>query len=118
VDRRLGGNRFLATKESPLHSNFKQPVLDDGGHDTVLTDIPDVARANVWPGVMARSRRNAFIERWTGREWELRARLAEVDGRLIRHARYFTLQLAESHLTRRLFGQILGRIERLATHPT
>jgi hypothetical protein len=28
------------------------------------------------------------------------------------------LQLAESHLTRRLFGQILGRIERLAWHPT
>ena len=28
------------------------------------------------------------------------------------------LQLAESHLTQRLFGQILGRIERLAWHPT
>jgi len=37
---------------------------------------------------------------------------------LIRHARYFVLQLAESDLTRRLFGQILGRIERLAGHPT
>ncbi len=34
------------------------------------------------------------------------------------HARYFILQLAESHLTQRLFGQILGRIERLAWHPT
>jgi hypothetical protein len=39
-------------------------------------------------------------------------------GRLIRHARYFVLQLAESHLTSRLFGQILGPIERLAWHPT
>ncbi len=38
-------------------------------------------------------------------------------GRLIRHARYFVLQLAENHLTRSLFGQILGRIERLAWHP-
>jgi hypothetical protein len=27
-------------------------------------------------------------------------------------------ELAESHLTPRLFGQILGRIERLAWHPT
>jgi hypothetical protein len=27
-------------------------------------------------------------------------------------------QLAESYLTPRLFGQILGRIERLAWHPT
>jgi hypothetical protein len=28
------------------------------------------------------------------------------------------LQLAESHLTQTLFRQILGRIERLAEHPT
>ena len=27
-------------------------------------------------------------------------------------------ELAESYLTQRLFGQILGRIERLAWHPT
>jgi hypothetical protein len=40
------------------------------------------------------------------------------DGRLIRHARYFILQLAESDLTWSLFRQILERIERLAWHPT
>ena len=39
-------------------------------------------------------------------------------GRLIRHARHFTLQLAESYLTGALFRQILRRIERLAWHPT
>ena len=39
-------------------------------------------------------------------------------GRLIRHARYFVLQLGESHLTGTLFQQIIGRIERLAWHPT
>ena len=38
--------------------------------------------------------------------------------RLIRHARYFTLQLAESYLTGALFWQILQRIERLGCHPT
>ena len=69
----LLGTRFLATKESPLHPNFKQALLDSDGHDTVLTEIPDIARANVWPGAMARARRNALIERWAGREWELRA---------------------------------------------
>ena len=37
---------------------------------------------------------------------------------LIRHARSFTLQLAESYLTGSLFRQILGRIERLAWHLT
>jgi NAD(P)H-dependent flavin oxidoreductase YrpB (nitropropane dioxygenase family) len=73
----LLGTRFLATKESPLHPNLKQAVLDSDGHDTILTEIPDIARGNVWPGAMARSRRNAFIERWAGREWELRARQPE-----------------------------------------
>jgi len=74
----LLGTRFLATKESPLHPNFKQAVVDSDGHDTILTEIPDIARGNVWPGAMARCRRNAFIERWAGREWELRARQPDV----------------------------------------
>ena len=48
----------------------------------------------------------------------LQQRLFKTGGRLIRHARYFTLQLAESHLTPTLFRQILGRIERLAWNST
>ena len=55
------------------------------------------------------------------RSWSLTSlqqRLFKTGGRLIRHARYFTLQLAESYLTGPLFRQILGRIERFAWHPT
>jgi hypothetical protein len=48
----------------------------------------------------------------------LQQRLFKTGGRLIRHARYFILQLAECHLTPTLFRQILGRIERLAWSPT
>jgi hypothetical protein len=48
----------------------------------------------------------------------LQQRLLKTGGRLVRHARYFTLQLAESYLTGGLFRQILARIERLAWHPT
>ena len=48
----------------------------------------------------------------------LQQRLFKTGGRLIRHAQYFILKLAESHLTASLFRQILGRIERLAWHPT
>jgi NAD(P)H-dependent flavin oxidoreductase YrpB (nitropropane dioxygenase family) len=59
-------------------------VLDSDGHDTVLTEIPDIARASVWPGAMSRSWRNAFIERWAGREWELRARQPEAEAALDR----------------------------------
>src|SRR5437867_10720742 len=43
----------------------------------------------------------------------LQQRLFKTGGRLIRHVRYFVLQLAESYLTSTLFRQILRRIERL-----
>jgi hypothetical protein len=42
----------------------------------------------------------------------LQQRLFKTGGRLIRHARYFVLQLAESYLTRPLFRQIVASIER------
>jgi NAD(P)H-dependent flavin oxidoreductase YrpB (nitropropane dioxygenase family) len=68
--------------ESPLHANFKQAIVEGDGHDTLLSEIPDLAAGVVWPGAMSRSRRNGFIERWAGREWALRqnqaAALAEV----------------------------------------
>ena len=41
---------------------------------------------------------------------ELAARLVKTGGRLVKHARYYWLLLAESHLTRRLFGSMLRRI--------
>jgi NAD(P)H-dependent flavin oxidoreductase YrpB (nitropropane dioxygenase family) len=73
----LLGTRFLASEESPLHRNFKQAIVESDGHDTLLSEIPDIAAAQVWPGAMSRSRRNRFIERWVGREWALRQKQAE-----------------------------------------
>jgi len=43
----------------------------------------------------------------------LQPRLVKTGGRLIKHARYYWLLLAETHLTRRLFGSMLGRIAAL-----
>jgi hypothetical protein len=43
----------------------------------------------------------------------LQQRLVKTGGRLIKHARYYWLLLAESHLTRWLFGAMLGRIAAL-----
>ena len=37
-------------------------------------------------------------------------RLVKTGGRLVRHARYYWLLIAESHLTKRLFGSMLRRI--------
>ena len=44
----------------------------------------------------------------------LQQRLVKTGGRLIKHARYYWLLLAESHLTRRLFASMLGRIDGLS----
>lgn len=43
----------------------------------------------------------------------LQQRLLKTGGRLVKHARYYWLLLAESHPTRRVFGAMLGRIEGL-----
>jgi hypothetical protein len=43
----------------------------------------------------------------------LQQRLVKTGGRLVRHARYYWFLLAESHLTRRLFGAMVRRIELL-----
>jgi hypothetical protein len=37
-------------------------------------------------------------------------RLVKTGGRLVKHARYYWLLLAEGHLTRRLFGSMVRRI--------
>ena len=78
----LLGTRFLASVESPLHQNFKQAIVDSDGHDTQLSEIPDIAAGQVWPGAMTRSRRNKFIERWAGREWALREHRTEAVAKL------------------------------------
>jgi hypothetical protein len=44
----------------------------------------------------------------------LQQRLVKTGGRLVKHARYYWLLLAESHLTRRLFASMLGRIAGLS----
>jgi hypothetical protein len=43
----------------------------------------------------------------------LQQRLVKTGGRLIKHARYYWRLLAESHLTWRLFGSMLRRMEGL-----
>jgi NAD(P)H-dependent flavin oxidoreductase YrpB (nitropropane dioxygenase family) len=82
----LLGTRFMATPEAPIHANFKQAIVKSDGHDTVLTEIPDIATQRVWPGAMSRAQRNQFIEHWSGREWALRQNAREV-GKQVQAAR-------------------------------
>jgi NAD(P)H-dependent flavin oxidoreductase YrpB (nitropropane dioxygenase family) len=74
----LLGTRFLATPEAPVHEAMKRAIVDSDGHDTLITEITDVAAGNVWPGAYARVKRNRLIESWIGREGELRRRRVEV----------------------------------------
>ena len=74
----LLGTRFLATDEAPIHANLKQAIVRSNGHDTVLTELPDIAAGQVWPGAMARTLHNRFVEQWSGREWALRQQAGTV----------------------------------------
>ena len=74
----LLGTRFLATPEAPIHAAYKDAIVGSDGHDTIATDIPDIASGQVWPGAYFRVARNRFVERWIGRENELRKRRVEV----------------------------------------
>ena len=59
---------------------------------------------NLWRRLVLPTR----IDRWS--LTSLQPRLVKSGGRLVKHARYYWLLLAESHLTRRLFGAMLQRI--------
>ena len=62
---------------------------------------------NLWRRLVLPKR----IDNWS--LTSLQQRLVKTGGGLIKHARYYWLLLAESHLTRRLFGAMVGRITAL-----
>jgi NAD(P)H-dependent flavin oxidoreductase YrpB (nitropropane dioxygenase family) len=74
----LYGTRFLATPEASVPDAYKHALVRSDGHHTVLTELPDVANATVWPGAYARVERNRWYETWAGREGDLRYQPAEV----------------------------------------
>ena len=78
ADGVLLGTRFLATDEAPFPDGYKRAIVASDGHDTLISEIPDVAAGQVWPGAYARVLRNEFIEEWIGREGELRRNLGKV----------------------------------------
>jgi NAD(P)H-dependent flavin oxidoreductase YrpB (nitropropane dioxygenase family) len=105
----LLGTRFMATPEASIHGNYKQAIVKTDGHDTVLTEIPDLAsHASGW--AMSRAQRNKFIERWSGREWALRQNAGEV-GKEVAAAR----AAGDVENTSLSFGQDAGLIKSIKT---
>jgi NAD(P)H-dependent flavin oxidoreductase YrpB (nitropropane dioxygenase family) len=74
----LFGTRFLATSEAPVTDAYKQALVASDGHDTLLSEVPDLLSGIIWPGAYGRVVRNRLIETWTGREGQLRARRREL----------------------------------------
>lgn len=72
ADGVLVGTRLWASSEALVHEGHHRAVLETDGDGTIRTTVADIARQIPWPrGFTARIRRNAFTDRWHGREDEL-----------------------------------------------
>jgi NAD(P)H-dependent flavin oxidoreductase YrpB (nitropropane dioxygenase family) len=109
----LLGTRFLATPEGPIPARHKQAIVDHDGHDTFLTEIPDLIADRVWPGALTRTTRNRLMERWIGREWEVRQHRVAIAARMAEARREGDVE--EFHLA---MGQTAGLIDDIAPAAT
>lgn len=86
ADGVLVGTRFWASKEALVKEGHHNAILETNGDGTVRTRVADIARQLPWPrGFTARIRRNAFTDRWHGREDALENNIA-VEGPRYRQA--------------------------------
>ena len=87
ADGVLVGTRLWASKEALVKVNvITTQSLNSNGDGTLRTRVPDIARQIPWPrGFTARVRRNAFTDRWHGREELLEQNIA-VEGPRYRQA--------------------------------
>jgi len=68
----LLGTRFYATEEAAGAQAAKERIRSATGDDTLRSIVFDISRRNVWPTPFTgRCLRNAYLERWYGREVEL-----------------------------------------------
>ncbi|WP_444841814.1 NAD(P)H-dependent flavin oxidoreductase [Bradyrhizobium sp.] len=82
----LVGTRLWASAEALVHRRHHEAIVEANGDETIRTTVADIARQIPWPrGLTARVRRNAFTQRWHGRE-DLLERNAAVEGPRYREA--------------------------------
>ena len=86
ADGVLVGTRLWASNDALVHARHHQAIIQTDGDGTVRTRVADIARQLAWPREFtARIRRNAFTDRWQGREDELEKNLT-VEGPRYRQA--------------------------------
>ena len=107
----------MDSTESPVHgeqegsaynghfeSTCYHPLLLFNQHGDCLLSVLAYNLGNLWRRLGLPQR----IKSWS--LTSLQQRLMKTGGRLVKHARYYWLLLAEGHLNRRLFGDMLRRI--------
>ncbi len=78
ADGVLLGTRFLAADESLAAPEAKQRVVASSGDATLRTTVFDIVRGYDWPdGITGRAIRNAFTERWHGKEKGLQEKISQ-----------------------------------------
>lgn len=86
ADGVLLGTRLWAAKEALVKQRHHDAIVETNGDGTLRTRVADIARQIPWPrGYTARIRRNAFTDRWHGREAALETEIA-VEGPRYRKA--------------------------------
>ena len=106
ADGVLVGTRLWASNEALVNKRHHDAIIQTNGDGTLRTRVADIARQLPWPGgFLARIRRNAFTDRWHGREDELERNVA-VEGPRYRDA----FRLGDPDNTGVWFGEAAGLI--------
>lgn len=107
ADGVLVGTRLWASKEALVKEGHHNAIIESNGDGTLRTRVPDIARQIPWPrGFTARIRRNAFTDRWHGREELLEQNIA-VEGPRYRQA----FEAGDPNNTAVWFGEAAGLID-------
>src|SRR4030095_15923388 len=115
-------DRAADSRGEPRRTDGREPRADRTGGDVRPSRPPRVDMDSSESQVHGQQEASAYnlgnlwrrlglparIDTWS--LTSLQQRLVKTGGRLVRHARYYWLLLAESHLTRRLFESMLQRI--------
>lgn len=76
----LMGSRFYVSREALAADTAKEHATGASGDATLRSSLPDIARRIDWPAQFTiRTLRNPFIDRWYGKDLELRVNEAEKD---------------------------------------
>ena len=107
ADGVLVGTRLWAAQEALVKERHHKAMVEANGDGTLRTRVADIARQIPWPrGFTARIRRNAFTDRWHGREDELEQNAA-VEGPRYRRA----FEAGDPDNCAVWFGEAAGLIE-------